>query len=399
MIASGVIAPVVTVGATLWAGLLVMAQVFARPGRTVADSREPTRTTIPLAGAVRVSRLALLIVAGTAGSEIAGWWYRPWLEGIARIVIILALIYLGGEAIPRGVALLAPGLARAVADVARRTLVVFSPLFGAVTAAGSAIDALIPPAPKRKQKFGKAHKDMLQGIFSLNETSVSEAMTPRLDIVALESSATWSEVVEFLGRSDHARIPVYEDDLDSICGIIHAKDMTPAVNGSEAPPERWQDLIRPAQFVPESKSLTAQLRDFQRGAGRIAIVVDEFGGTSGLITREDILEEVVGEIHDEYDAEEEPIVREGADRFWVDGSVALDELVEELGVAVEREDVTTVGGLVYSELGQVPKPGQELQIGGFRVVVEQVIRRRIMRVYFERVAEHVGVKAAKERAK
>ncbi|MEJ2237417.1 MAG: transporter associated domain-containing protein [Gemmatimonadales bacterium] len=116
-------------------------------------------------------------------------------------------------------------------------------------------------------------------------------------------------------------------------------------------------------------------------------MVDEFGGTSGLITLEDVLEEIVGEIYGEYDLDEvPPIEREGEDRFWVEGSLALDDLSQLLGTEVECEDVTTVGGLVYSELGRVPHPGEELTIGGFRVVVEQVRRRRIKRVYFERIA-------------
>jgi CBS domain containing-hemolysin-like protein len=140
-------------------------------------------------------------------------------------------------------------------------------------------------------------------------------------------------------------------------------------------------------FVPESKTLSQQLRDFQRGGGHLAIVVDEFGGTSGLVTLEDVLEEIVGEIHDEYDVQEEPeIEREGNDRFWVNGRVTLDDLSATLGARFEHEEVSTVGGLVYAELGRVPRPGEELIIGGFRVVVENVVRRRIHRVYFERLA-------------
>jgi CBS domain containing-hemolysin-like protein len=140
------------------------------------------------------------------------------------------------------------------------------------------------------------------------------------------------------------------------------------------------------KIFPESKVLTAQLRDFQLGKSGLAVVVDEFGGTSGLITLEDVLEEIVGEIHGEYEVDIEPAVeKEGEDRFWVDGRLPLDDLSELLGVVAEREDVTTVGGLVYSELGRVPKPGEELRIEGFRVVVEQIVRRRIRRVYFERM--------------
>jgi magnesium and cobalt transporter len=212
-------------------------------------------------------------------------------------------------------------------------------------------------------------------------------MTPRLDILALDAEAEWREVVELLRRSEHARIPVYADNLDNIIGMLYAKDLVAPLAGAAPVPTRWQDLVRPSQFVPESKLLAAQLRDFQLSPSHAALVVDEFGGTSGLITREDVLEEVVGEIRDEYDEHEKPAVeREGEDKFWVDGSVTLDELAALLGTTVEQDDVSTVGGWVYSELGHVPRPGEEFRFGQFRVVVEQVVRRRIHRVYFERGA-------------
>ena len=131
-------------------------------------------------------------------------------------------------------------------------------------------------------------------------------------------------MVNVVGRSEHARIVAYTDTLDNVSGVLYAKDLVPAITGTASLPTRWQDFVRPAQFVPESKPLTMQLRDFQRGPAHLAVVVDEFGGTAGLVTLEDILEEVVGEIHGEYDVDEEPAIeREGADKFWVDGGVTL----------------------------------------------------------------------------
>jgi CBS domain containing-hemolysin-like protein len=210
-------------------------------------------------------------------------------------------------------------------------------------------------------------------------------MTPRLDIEAVSANAEWAEVVEQLRRSEHHRLPVYGEDLDDLRGMLYAKDLTPAIAGVTERPGDWRSLVRPAQYVPESKLLANQLRDFQRSTTHLAIVVDEFGGTSGLISLEDVLEEVVGEIYGEYDREETPdVVREGDDRFWVDGTVTLDTLSELLGVPLEDEEISTVGGLIYSELGRVPRPGEELRIDGFRVVVEKVVRRRVQRVYFER---------------
>jgi magnesium and cobalt transporter len=136
--------------------------------------------------------------------------------------------------------------------------------------------------------------------------------------------------------------------------------------------------------VPENKTLDRQLHDFQRGPAHLAIVVDEFGGTSGLITLEDVLEEIVGEIQDEHDVGAPPAIEREGNRFWVDGRVSLDDLSEALGSAFTHPEVSTVGGLIYSALGRVPRPGEELTFDGFRVVVERVERRRVTRVYFEK---------------
>jgi CBS domain containing-hemolysin-like protein len=181
-------------------------------------------------------------------------------------------------------------------------------------------------------------------------------------------------------------LPVYDGTPDTVAGVLYAKDLLAAVSAGDATATPWQDLVRPATFIPEAKSLDMQLRDFQSGPSHIAIVVDEYGGTAGLVTREDVLEEIVGEIRDEHDVEEEtPIREEGDDRFWVDGSVSLDELSEAVGTRIERDDVATVGGLVFSVLGRVPHPGEEFTLDGFRIVVERVVRRRVTRVYFERL--------------
>ncbi|MFC1640149.1 hemolysin family protein [Gemmatimonadota bacterium] len=383
--------------AGVWAGLLVMVQ--ERPGASAAlRTRTSLAGELTLLGRVtRIGRIALLFVAGVAASEAVGWWYQPLGVGLGRAGLALALLYLIAEGLPRSAAVLVPKFAAALDPVARLTLSPFTPLVGVATTIEAWIESILPVPVRSADRFGKAHRDMLHGVFTLGETTVAEIMTPRLDIMAVESSADWKAVVEFLGRSDHARILVYSDDLDDVQGVLYAKDLTPAVAGVSDAPADWREFVRPAQFVPESKVLTAQLRDFQRGRSGLAVVVDEFGGTSGLVTLEDVLEEVVGEIHGEYDVDDPTAVeKEGDDRFWVDGRFPLDDLSELLGEAVEREDVTTVGGLVYSELGRVPTPGEELRIEGFRVVVEQIVRRRIRRVYFERTPPTSFAEAVQE---
>ncbi|HJR68389.1 MAG TPA: hemolysin family protein [Gemmatimonadaceae bacterium] len=231
---------------------------------------------------------------------------------------------------------------------------------------------------------------ILRGVFSLGDTEVQEVMVPRVDIMAVERGAPWSEVMDRVLSSEHARLPVYDETIDHIVGILYAKDLLPIVLTKRAPDEGWPALIRPATFVPASKIIEQQLRDFRATGTHIAIVVDEYGGTAGLVTIEDILEQIVGDIRDEYDVEEAPIEEQEGRRFWVSGRVSLDDLSAALGHRFEREDVATVGGLIFQALGRVPRAGEELTLDGFRIVVERVTRRRIERVYFERLEALAG---------
>jgi putative hemolysin len=229
-----------------------------------------------------------------------------------------------------------------------------------------------------------AEEELLHGIFSLSDTEVQEIMVPRVDVVGIEKATPWSEVLDRVRSSEHARFPVFEETLDNIVGILYAKDMLPTVVADNAP-EDWSHLIRPAQFIPATKTIDQQLRDFKAQRTHIALVMDEYGGTAGVVTIEDVLEVIVGEIRDEYDVEEPAIEQEGRERFWVSGGVTLADLSELLGTDFQREDLTTVAGLVYDAFGRVPRAGEAKTLYGFRVVVERVRRRRIERVYFERV--------------
>lgn len=224
---------------------------------------------------------------------------------------------------------------------------------------------------------------LLHGVFSLGDTEVHEVMVPRVGIVGIEAEMPWSEVVDRVRSAEHSRFPVYEDTLDEILGVLYAKDLLPAILADEEPMEGWRSLTRPATFVPRTKTIGDQLRDFRAERQHLVLVADEFGGIAGLVTIEDVLEEIVGEIRDEYDEEEPEFVSEEGRRFWVAGRVTLEELSEEIGHDMEREGITTVGGLVYDELGRVPRPGESFVLGPFRVVVERVVRRKVERVYFE----------------
>jgi putative hemolysin len=230
-------------------------------------------------------------------------------------------------------------------------------------------------------------KTLLEGAFSLGETQVQEIMTPRVELIAMERETPWSEVIDRFRSSAHSRLPVYKDRIDDVIGVLYVKDLLADILNDAEPAGGWISRMRPAFYIPPTKAIDALLREFRSQRTHIAIVMDEYGGTAGIVTIEDILEEVVGEIDDEHDAESERQFESRDDReFWVTGRVTLDELSETLGVDIQSEEVGTVGGLIMERLGRVPRAGEQLEIDGFRVVVEQVRRRQVLRVYFERLA-------------
>jgi CBS domain containing-hemolysin-like protein len=227
-------------------------------------------------------------------------------------------------------------------------------------------------------------RELLLGVFEFGETTAEEVMVPRVDIVGVERETPWSEVLDRVRSAQHSRVPVYEGTVDEIVGILYVKDLLPAVLADEEPTGGWTALLRAPYFVPTSKRIADLLREFRQQRRHIAVVADEYGGTAGLVTIEDVLEELVGEIRDEYDDEERQVENEEDLRFWVSGRLTLDDLSAALQYDFTRDDVTTVGGLVLELLGRVPRAGETLMIGPFKVIVERVVRRKIERVYLER---------------
>lgn len=226
---------------------------------------------------------------------------------------------------------------------------------------------------------------LLRGVFSLGLTAVQEIMVPRVDIVGIDRGTTWSEVVDRVRSARHARLVIFDGTLDEVVGILYAKDLLGAVIADAEPAAGWLSLARPATFIPAAKHVDRQLREFKASHRHIAIVVDEYGGTAGLVTLEDALELIVGEIRDENDIEEPEVEREDDDKFWVSARVTLEDLSELTGQDFTREDVQTVGGLIYELVGSVPRAGASLTVGSFKLVVERVVRRRVERVYVERL--------------
>lgn len=242
---------------------------------------------------------------------------------------------------------------------------------------------------------GRAGQHLLTGVFALGDTQVQEIMVPRVDIVGIERSARWADMLARVRSARHSRVVVCGDDLDDVSGILYAKDLLGAVLDDEEPAAGWQSLVRPAWYIPVTNTVDAQLRDFRTNHRHIALVVDEFGGIAGLVTLEDVIELIVGDIRDEHDTEEDDqIKREGDDRFWLPAHVSLDTLSALTRHDFRREDLSTVGGLAYELFDGVPEPGEDITVAGFRVVVERMKGRRIERVYFERLSRDAGEEMA-----
>jgi CBS domain containing-hemolysin-like protein len=231
---------------------------------------------------------------------------------------------------------------------------------------------------------------LLQSIVDFGDTLVREVMTPRPDMVAIRADATFAELRALFREQEYSRIPVYNENLDNIAGFVFVKDLI-RLSGSEPADARLQPdlsrLIRPATFVPETKRVSEMLKEFQRKQVQIAIVVDEYGGTAGLVTIEDLLEEIVGEIRDEYDVEMAPVVDEGNRTFVFSAKVNIDELRECLGVDIEPGGFETVGGYVLTRVGRVPAVGEQFDIDGMHIEVLEAERRRIHKVRMRLAAE------------
>ncbi|PYR61852.1 MAG: HlyC/CorC family transporter [Acidobacteria bacterium] len=237
--------------------------------------------------------------------------------------------------------------------------------------------AYIHPAAEEGLIEGEERK-LLQSIVDFGGTLVREVMTPRPDIVALNAQATVGDLRALFREQEYSRFPVYRESLDNIAGFAFVKDLVAVSAADDSRP--ITGLLRPAVVVPETKRVPELLKQFQRQQTQIAIVVDEYGGTAGLVTIEDLLEEIVGEIRDEYDVESEPIVDEGNGHFVFSGKVDIDEVAQRLNVQIEREGFETVGGFLMSHIGRVPTVGERFEIDGLVVEILDAERRRVNKV-------------------
>jgi len=226
-------------------------------------------------------------------------------------------------------------------------------------------------------------EQMINAVIELGDRRVHEVMVPRVSMVSLPVGATFEAAIDLVVAEWHSRVPVYEGTVDHIVGIVYAKDLLPYLRAGSAEHPSLRSLLRPPLFVPESMTVDDLLHELQRRKVHLAIVLDEYGGTAGLVTIEDLLEEIVGEIQDEYDVEEPLVVRLSADEVRVDGRTDVDELRDLFDIELPLEDeeqYDTVGGLVYHRIGGIPSVGDRVDLDGLTLTVETTDGRRVGKV-------------------
>ncbi|CAN5782969.1 hypothetical protein BH24ACI5_BH24ACI5_03060 [soil metagenome] len=380
--------------------LRLMAERGGRDDRLGFYLEDPIRLFLP-------ARLLLGLIFSLATMFIAILTGRTGLPAIGMLLVFVAVFILVCEHVlpilivrrnpERMLEVLLPPfdvLARAVRPLTNSlTRLILDPRRepnGAGAAPEAAIGEVLQAHAESEGEQGLIEEEgrkLLQSIVDFGDTLVREVMTPRPDMVAISGDATLADVRALFQEQEYSRIPVYGENLDNILGLVYVKDLIQLQGGSEdahLQPDLAQ-LLRPATFVPETKRVADLLKEFQRKQTQLAIVVDEYGGTAGLATIEDLLEEIVGEIRDEYDVETEPITEEPDGSFVFSGKVNFDDVRERLHVEVEPEGFETVGGYVLTRVGRVPAVGEKFELDGMDVEVLEAERRRIHRVRFRRL--------------
>ena len=247
---------------------------------------------------------------------------------------------------------------------------------------------------KEKGTIVEDEHSLISSIVAFSSLSVDEVMTPRVDMIAVSIADSYENIVKIITESGHSRIPVYKNNIDEIVGIIFAKDLLIYIKKPGAISDfKINDLLKKPLFIPETKLINELLREFQEKKIHLAIVVDEYGGTSGLISLEDIIEEVIGEIWDEFDKEENPISKLSDSQFLVLGKAKLDEINERLNTNIifEQDDYDTIGGYILHKVGNIPKEGFSFQENGLNYTVKEIHKKRIKKVIIEKINSSLNI--------
>jgi CBS domain containing-hemolysin-like protein len=395
------------------AALLRVSRAGAKElGRSPGEGPAPLQAVL-----TEISRyLSVLVLVRVAGeisatvlvTAVLVHWIAPdWRAFLIAAAIMIVVSYIIAAVIPRSIGRQhAVRVASAAAAVLRPLVRLLGPIPGLLLATGTALspggDGQYGPSGSEEELRGLVdlleqrriiqpdERAMIHSVFELGDTIVREVMVPRTDMVFVEGDKTLRQALSLALRSGFSRIPVVGENLDDVAGIAYLKDLV--TRGYEHPEgesvETVDSVMRPATFVPESKPINELLREMQARQIHLAIVIDEYGGTAGLVTIEDILEEIVGEIADEYDREEPAVEWLGEGQARVTARLPVEELEELFDVSIEAEDVETVGGLLAQRLGRVPIPGAMATVAGLSLTAESLAgrRNRIGTVRVERIS-------------
>jgi len=234
------------------------------------------------------------------------------------------------------------------------------------------------------EALGEEEREMIRSIFDLSDTTVDEIMVPRINVIGAEVRSDLQAVLRIIREEGHSRIPIYKDTIDQITGVLYAKDIFPWISEHNKSEWNLESIVKKCHYVPMGKKITDLMKEFKLKHQHLAVIVDEYGGTAGIVTMEDILEEIVGDIQDEYDEEEKEIVQIEANVYYVDPHIELHDLNDELCLALDEEaEYNTLSGLIYHECGDVPLEGTQIECAGVRIIVVKMDNQRIEKVKLE----------------
>ena len=343
---------------------------------------------------VSIASLAAYITAGFADDYT---WSKSTLI-LMEVLVVSVVVLIFGEILPKMIAIkYSKEYALKMYTPLKIMMFILSPIaqgFNAIT------NVVIKIIPFRKEKIFDSEEelkilaelgeeegtlqeeesDMIQSIFDFKEKTVGEIITPRVDIVSLKSDESIDKAMDIIGERQFSKIPIYKDTIDNIKGILYAKDIIPYLMGSR-PNVNLQTLARQPFFVPETKPIDDLMEEFKLRKTSIAIVVDEWGGTEGLVTLEDVVEEVMGEIRDPYDQEESNVLKQSDGSFIVDGSITIYDLEEETDIEFpEDRDYDTLGGFILDILTDIPQTGEQVEFNNMIFTVQTVENNRIGKI-------------------
>jgi putative hemolysin len=356
------------------------------------------------AAMVLVQVLAAIIIASLL-THVFDKAFVADVDWLAIVVTILGYLLLG-QIVPRAIGEkeFEPYIDRII-GLGRTISVVFAPIVWTIDRGARQMKGWLPGSTAQVESdesndlrsparstymddVGDVERQMIEGLLGLEAMPVRDIMVPRLDIIAVERSVGADELIETITRAGHSRIPVYQESVDRILGVLYAKDLLPFVIGTTRRIPLL-DLIRPAFVVPESKKVSDLFAELKRARIHIAIVADEYGGTAGLVTIEDILEEIVGEIQDEYDSEQPLFEKTAEDVLLADGRLPIEDVEDALLIRFEEDDdFGTLGGFVHKHLGRLPIQGDTFDAEGVRVEIIKVERHRVRRLRITKLSQH-----------